>query len=98
MALLAAGANPDATRTGDTALHAATYQDELSIMRELLQRGADANARDFDGWTPLFYAQSVEAVRLLRECGAEPTIEDDVGERARDKIAVRNEEAAAEAG
>jgi len=67
-------------------------------MRELLERGADANARDVDGWTPLFYAQSVEAVRLLRECGAEPTIADDVGERVRDKIAVRNEEAAAEAG
>jgi ankyrin repeat protein len=96
-ALLAAGAMPDATRTGETALHKAVYQDDLVIMRELLQHGADPNAGDVDGWTPLFCAQSVEAVRLLRAHGAESAIQDLVGDRARDQIALRNEEAADEA-
>jgi ankyrin repeat protein len=93
-ALLKAGANPDATSTGDTALHTATCYDELALMRELFAHGANVNAIDVDGWSPLFQAESVEAVRLLIEHGADPTIEDDTGTRARDWIAKRNEDAA----
>ena len=55
-------------------LHYATADGELTRLNQLLIDGADPNAVDGDGFTPLhFAAQSyeAEAVRLLVEAGAE---------------------------
>ena len=47
---------------------------QVSVVRLLLERGADINARDATGWTPLHqasYSGAVEVVRLLLENGAD---------------------------
>jgi ankyrin repeat protein len=73
----------DARRFGEEALHNAAYWGKASIVRLLLERGADVDARDerFDG-TPLAFAtvgsgeqegtpgEWTETVRLLLEAGA----------------------------
>lgn len=53
--LIAQGAPLDATGGwfGGAALHLAAYQGRRAMVELLLARGADANARDANGWTPL---------------------------------------------
>jgi ankyrin repeat protein len=64
-------------------LHAAIHEEELSVIRLLIQHGADCNTRYSDGQTPLFYAVtkgSLDVVRLLvEEGGASVDICDDHG-------------------
>ena len=94
VSLLSAGADTEATSTGDTALHMATAHDELAIMQALLDHDAEVNALDVDGWTPLFMAQSIEAVQLLLSHGADSAITDLAGDVARRWIEERNVDAA----
>lgn len=68
--LLELGADPNATSTGETALHTAVMHDQLEIVTALLQHGADPNACDVDGWTPLMFAPTLECVELLLAAGA----------------------------
>jgi ankyrin repeat protein len=74
--LLEHGAEVDRTSTGETALHAAIRNDSRESMDLLLEAGANPNQQDVDGWTPLFCAQSREAIRALRKAGADPRITD----------------------
>jgi ankyrin repeat protein len=64
-------------------LHAAIREEELSVIRLLIQHGANCNTRYSDGQTPLFYAVtkgSLDVVRLLVEDGdASLDICDDYG-------------------
>jgi ankyrin repeat protein len=80
--LCSLGAQVDLTSTGETALHAAVRSDAREAVSRLLELGADPNAPDVDGWTPLFSAQSRETVELLLNHGADPNCEDQCGERA----------------
>ena len=53
---------------------------DLSILRALLEYGADINAKGFDGETPLLFALSSchqEAVQILLEFGADVNIKED---------------------
>ena len=58
-------------------LHAAVYSGNLEMVRILIEYDADVNARDVDGWTPLYvasgslYLQGGSIVRLLLEHGAD---------------------------
>lgn len=76
--LLLEGASPHVSSTGDTPLHAAAGHDNLDIVAMLLQHGADPNAVDVDGWTPLMFAGSLECVDLLLAAGADIHASDDV--------------------
>lgn len=75
-ALLASGAKLDARseKSGDTALHYASYFRHLDIVRELIASGADVNAKNYEsGFTPLMQATirgNVEIARYLIGQGA----------------------------
>lgn len=84
-ALLELGADPDVTSTGDTPVHSAVMWDHLDIVEILLDAGANPNAQDVDGWTPLMYARSFAGVELLLGAGADPCIADQVGAEAIEK-------------
>src|SRR5213593_1491285 len=74
--LLKQGVNVNATEAdGTTALHWASYCDDLESVDLLLRAGADVNARNDLGATPLWAASqngSEPMVRRLLEAGANP--------------------------
>lgn len=57
-------------RTG-TALHAACLEDNITAVQQLLHAGANVNARDSVGLTPLSQCKSYEVVKLLLDAGAD---------------------------
>jgi acyl-CoA-binding protein len=68
---------------GDSALHLAVDGEHVDVVRLLLERGADPNARDADEMTPLHVAGLVESAilsKMLREHGADATLEDAGGD------------------
>ena len=72
-----------------TALHAAVSSGELDAVRVLLDGGADPNARDIRGMTPLVWGvstdrPSVEIIKLLLGRRANPAIKTEAGEDATD--------------
>ena len=74
------------SRSFPSPLHAAIHDEQLPVIRLLIQHGADCNTRYSDGQTPLFYAVtkiSLDVVRLLVEMGgASVDIRDDHGRTA----------------
>jgi ankyrin repeat protein len=68
--LLENGATVDRTSHGATALHSAVLSDAQETISLLLNAGADPNASDVDGYTPIIGAQSIETIRLLKAAGA----------------------------
>lgn len=68
--LAALGASPDVRdHVGSAPLHYAG--DSLSTVRALLDAGADPNATDRDGETPVFDAKRVPVLKALVEAGAD---------------------------
>jgi hypothetical protein len=74
--------------SGNTPLHWALAGDDFkdgSVLRLLLEHGADINARSQGGWTPLHLASNfgaLEFVRLLLEYGADVEAKNDCDETA----------------
>jgi thioredoxin-related protein len=85
--LLTAGADPDrANRFGESSLHIAASGD-VAIVQSLLDAGANPNARDAGGVTPLMLAAGAgrdETVTLLRGAGARLDMKDYQGSSVRD--------------
>jgi hypothetical protein len=70
--LLRQGASPNAVNGyGVSALHAATRNHNLDLMRLLLRAGAHVNAKDRDGTAPLSRADTAATAAILLEAGAE---------------------------
>jgi protein phosphatase 1 regulatory subunit 12A len=64
-------------RTGATALHVAAAKGYIRVISMLIQGGADLNAQDVDGWTPLHASShwgQREACQILCENLAEMEI------------------------
>lgn len=63
---------------GGTALHAAMFQDNIKIVKILIENGFDINAKGIsNGYTPLHdavWANNLEAVKVLVENGADTNI------------------------
>lgn len=73
---------------GTRALHVAAYAGEVDVLRALLRAGAQPNAKNGDGWTPLMAAcngcrsesrRRVTTVEVLLEAGALPSLADKEG-------------------
>jgi hypothetical protein len=76
-----AGMAPDSYRKNDgfTPLHAAAAYGRASIVRQLLDKGADINARDKDGQTAIMKAvwnSHADVVAILLQKGANFTVND----------------------
>lgn len=90
---LASGASPDASDSqGFTALHGAAQQYEIEIMRELVTAGADVNAYNVHGNTPLWTAVFNSngrgaAIEILLERGGDPDLRNNAGRSPRDLAA-----------
>lgn len=72
-------------REGAGVLKEALKFDNVALAQEWLIAGANPNAADNDGCTPLFYARSAEMERLLLIHGADPAILDKSGKLAQEK-------------
>ena len=62
-----------------TLLHYAVKLDDIKAVSLLIEKGADVNALDKEGMTPLSYLQNenIEIAKLLLEKGANPNIKND---------------------
>lgn len=69
------------------ALHAAVVQGDRARVRQLLEAGADPNARDARGTTPLMLATTAPMVELLVASGADVRAEDAQGRTLVGRIA-----------
>ena len=66
--LLANGANPDSPIwNGGTAVHMAVVQGRLEVLKMLLDYGANPNAKDGAGHTPMFYVVGAPASGSYQE-------------------------------
>ncbi len=75
-----------------TPAHIAAHHNNSRCIMILHNHGADLNAQDKDGWTPLIFAASTgahEAVWMLTECNAKTDIEDHSGDNALTKAVKR---------
>ena len=65
--LLMQGGNPDSTNEdGLTALHQCCIDDSESMMKLLLEFGANVNAEDSEKWTPLHAAATCGHLHLVK--------------------------------
>lgn len=71
---------PTSTRDndGNTALIQNAWDPDIATL--LIERGADVNAQNKEGWTALFSASSEKLARALLQHGASVTIRDKKGE------------------
>jgi ankyrin repeat protein len=90
--------NEHHSETGWTLLHIAVEFEELDVIRLAVSRGADINAQDVQGWTPLHHAVdsdidsciqqnqpiTMPTVKLLLELGADDSILTNKNETPRD--------------
>lgn len=85
--LLENGAYPDSDKYYNNILCASCYLQQPSIVKLLCDYGADVNARDSRGLTPLMIStmlENTEQVRILLQHKADPNIKDNKKQTALD--------------
>ena len=97
-AILAAGADKDVRDSlGATALHVSVFQQNLVVVRILLENGFDPNVKATKtGNTPLHYAVSInnlDAAKLLLQYGAISNIKNKEGRTALDQAKIEGKTA-----
>ena len=73
----------------DDSLHAAVKRNDTAAVQQLLERGAEIDAMDADGLTPLMLAcmnLQEENIRLLVQAGANPDAKNPRGTSARQML------------
>ncbi|KAI0483410.1 hypothetical protein F4859DRAFT_472779 [Xylaria cf. heliscus] len=81
--------NAPGSRFGGTALHGATLREHVSIMRMLLEAGANPSQADFNLVAPLHTAARVgnpQVLKLLLDYGASKQVVDSLGETPYDWV------------
>jgi ankyrin repeat protein len=63
-----------ADKAGLTLLHMTAAEGDLPLMALLLEKGANANAKEKDGRTPLFWAKTPAIATALLDKGADPKV------------------------
>jgi ankyrin repeat protein len=79
------GARDQRTQLGSQAIHLAAMNPDTGALRALIEAGANVNARDAEGATPLHmaaYASRATHVQILLEAGADPLAVTDNGRDA----------------
>jgi len=73
---------------GQTPLHRAVNYESVEIIELLIMEGADVNAINNDGESPMFMVSSydIRIIKLLLEYGADPNIKNDVGRTILDEV------------
>ncbi len=93
---LQAGMTPDTYRRADgfTPLHAAAAYGKTPIVRQLIDKGADVNARDKDGQTALMKAvwnSHADTVTTLLQNGANLSVQDSRGNNVANMAKTKND-------
>ena len=86
--LLVKGADPNATHTGEGALHKAIWANHLEIAKLLIAAQADVNQPDIDGYRPLAVAKSNQAIDILFAAGADPELAGEINDNQIDLLAL----------
>jgi hypothetical protein len=75
--------NSNRDEVGNTALHNAVFKSNIELAKQLVTNGADVNARNNNGWTPIFYAvgtrgtpNKFKILKLLLANGADIHVND----------------------
>jgi ankyrin repeat protein len=83
--MAAANINSKTHRILGTALHIAVFRNQLGIVSELLANGANPNARNSIGesplWNAVIKAERIDVLKLLLDNGADPNARDSRGNR-----------------
>jgi ankyrin repeat protein len=100
VALLDSGVDINArTGNGSYALNNAAVENEVEVMRVLLDRGADPNVQNSQGDTPLICATKYAGgkavtVKMLVEAGTDLTVRDHKGKTALDYASAQDQQEA----
>lgn len=77
---LTAGKSPNLRVSEEPILSIAAYKDHDEIVKLLIAKGADVNARTKNGWTPLMFVKNAGIVKALLNKGADVNAESTDGD------------------